>query len=305
MNLLKKFETGKQNRTFTRIDPRYDVDIFIGYDDDGRMSLAVIEKGETVSEKSTNIIEETQGIRNDGKLQLKFSLLDSSYKPMFLTVCRDIIEYCCQKGKGKAIQSASERWKYWREVFANKKENILSENEIKGLLGELVVLNEHFMSEYDEKTAVSAWMGPLMGHKDFEINNTWYEVKTVNQNASEVHISSLEQLDSPVEGHLVVVQMEKTNEVNNLAININDYVSLIENKITDLNLKEEFWNRLTNVGYEYNEEYKKFNFVYYAKTYYTVKDDFPRLTRDSVNRKISSAEYSILLDGIENFKESK
>lgn len=305
MNLLEKFELGKQNKTYLRIDPCYNVDIFIGYDDDGRMSLAIIEKGKEVSVKSTNLIEETQGIRKDGKLQLKFSLLDSSYKPMFLKVCRDIIEYCCQKGKGKAISAASERWKYWREVFDSKKGNILSENEIKGLLGELVVLNEHFMNEYDERTAVSAWMGPLMGHKDFEINETWYEVKTVNQNASEVHISSLEQLESPVEGHLIVVQMEKTNEVNKLAINLNDYVSLIENKITDSNLKEEFWNRLTNVGYEYDEEYKKHNFVFYAKTYYTVKDDFPRLTRANMNRKISSAEYSISLDGIEEFKESK
>lgn len=305
MNLLEKFELGKQNKTYLRIDPCYNVDIFVGYDDDGRMSLAIIEKGKEVSVKSTNLIEETQGIRKDGKLQLKFSLLDSSYKPMFLKVCRDIIEYCCQKGKGKAIGAASERWKYWREVFDSKKGNILSENEIKGLLGELVVLNEHFMNEYDERTAVSAWMGPLMGHKDFEINETWYEVKTVNQNASEVHISSLEQLESPVEGHLIVVQMEKTNEVNKLAINLNDYVSLIENKITDSNLKEEFWNRLTNVGYEYDEEYKKHNFVFYAKTYYTVKDDFPRLTRANMNRKISSAEYSISLDGIEEFKESK
>lgn len=44
MDLKAKFEKGKESRTFQRIDSTYFVNIFVGYDDDGRMTFVITEK---------------------------------------------------------------------------------------------------------------------------------------------------------------------------------------------------------------------------------------------------------------------
>ena len=77
---------------------------------------------------------------------------------------------------------------------------------------------------------MESWMGPLLGHKDFEIDDTWYEVKSVNENAIQVTISSLEQLESDVNGYLVVVRLEDTSSVSGCSINLNEVVISVAEK---------------------------------------------------------------------------
>ena len=43
MDLKSKFERGKASRTFQRIDSTYAVNIFVGFDDDGRMTVVITE----------------------------------------------------------------------------------------------------------------------------------------------------------------------------------------------------------------------------------------------------------------------
>lgn len=85
-----------------------------------------------------------------------------------------------------AISNALIRWKYWKEMFGKRSQNILDKMEIKGLIGELTELKEYFMERWDETTAITRLDRPLLGHKDFEIEETWYEIKSVNENAVQV-----------------------------------------------------------------------------------------------------------------------
>ena len=196
MEIEKKFELGKKNRTYRRIDPEFNVDIFLGYNDDGKMSLVISEPGRETTVKSSKFIDVSMKRREDGKLVLSFDLLDDSYKSMFFIFCKDIIVTCEKAGASMAISSAVLRWKYWKNLFGYRKQSILDNSSIKGLLGELIQLRDFFIPRFGSDKAVASWMGPLLGHKDFEINDTWYEVKSVAENALQVNISSLEQLES-------------------------------------------------------------------------------------------------------------
>ena len=89
---------------------------------------------------------------------------------------------CEKAGKEMAISNAVVRWKYWLELFGKKKGTLLDKSEIKGLIGELLLLKDKFIPEYGVTDAIASWMGPMLGHKDFEIADTWYEVKAVNEN---------------------------------------------------------------------------------------------------------------------------
>lgn len=303
MNLKSKFEKGKENRTFQRIDSTYAVNIFVGFDDDGRMTVVITENSIYKQIRSTKLIEVALKMRNDGKMALSFSLLDNAYESLFLIFCNDIITICEKAGSDQAIVCAITRWKYWKEMFGKRKQTVLDKQEIKGLIGELLILKECLLSKWGEERAVQAWMGPLLGHKDFEIDNTWYEVKSVNENAIQIKISSFEQLESEEKGHLVVVRLEDTSTVAENSININKLVLEIISLISDVENLNVLQTKLDNIGYSFDEEYNSWNFLYKGRQSYYVDDKFPRIRKRDVDNAIGNAQYTILLDGIEGFKE--
>ena len=77
-------------------------------------------------------------------------------------------------------------------MFSQKKE-LISDEQIKGLIGELLFLTDNMIPNYGETRAIQAWSGQEMTRKDFSIDDTWVEVKTIDFGKPTVVISSLEQ----------------------------------------------------------------------------------------------------------------
>lgn len=303
MEISKKFEKGIKTHTYQRIDPDYKVNIFLGYNDDGKMSMILTENGKEESVKSSKLIDVHMNRREDSKLALSFDLLDLSYASMFTVFCKDMIVVCERAGRNMAISSALVRWKYWKEMFGKKRSQILDKQEIKGLMGELYELKNRLIPEYGYKEAVKSWMGPLLGHKDFEINRTWYEVKTINDGAVQIIVSSLEQLESDIDGHLIVVRVEETSENNEKAMNLNELVLQIIDMIEDPEVLDAFRIKLDNVGYSADPEYGNFNFIFKGSETYNVNRNFPRLRREDINDAIGNVKYTIMIAGIADFRE--
>lgn len=303
MDLIQKFEKGKTSSTYQRIESAYTVNIFLGYNDDGQMSMVVTEYGKEVPVQSTNVINVQLKKRDDNKLALSFELLNEKFKSIFVIFCNDIINNCEKVGSDMAIAYTLTRWKFWKEMFGQSKRNLLGKAEIKGLIGELVELRDYFFKKWTEEVAVLSWMGPLYGHKDFEIEDTWYEVKSVNENAVQITINSLEQLESKNEGHLVIVRLEETNTVTLNALNLNEIVAELMSLIHDLDILKNFNQKLDNIGYVYDDEYNKYNFLYKGTERYSVNNEFPRIRRSEIKSSIGNVKYTILLEGIVNFKE--
>ena len=116
-------------------------------------------------------------------------------------------------------------------------------------------------------------------------------------------ISSLEQLESDTNGHLVVVKLEDTSSASGCSINLNEVVISVVDKISDPDVLEIFRTKLDNVGYAFDAEYDNYNFLYKGTQRYYVNEKFPRLKRSEINSTIGNAKYTILLDGITEFKE--
>lgn len=303
MELSEKFKNGIESHTYQRIDSDYKVNIFLGYNDDGKMSMIITENGKEENIKSSKLIDVHLKRREDNKLALSFDLIDLAYAPMFTVFCKDMIMVCEKAGKDLAISTALIRWKYWKEMFGKKRSQLLDKQEIKGLLGELLVLKNQMISQYGCKEAIKSWRGPLLGHKDFEIERTWFEVKTVNDGANQLVISSLEQLESDIDGHLVVVRLDETSENNETAINLNSLVVKIIDLIEDPEIMEEFSIKLDNIGYTIDPEYDNYCYIFKGLDVYAVNEKFPRLRRKDIFNAIGNVKYTILLTGIIDFKE--
>ena len=304
MNILEKIELGKEHKTYQRIDSSYRVNIFLGYNENGQMSLVITEYGHPKKVSSSKVIELSFRQREDGKLALSFDLLDPTYKSIFLVFCKDIITVCETAGPEKAVAMAINRWQYWRAMFGKKPSRLLSLSEIKGLVGELIELRDFFIPKYGALEALNGWRGPLLGHKDYELDGTWYEIKCINDSANQVIISSLEQLDSDIDGHLSIVRLEETSSSASSAFNINQLVLDLMKMIEEHDLLKLFQSRLENVGFMMDPEYEEFYFRYKGTQRYCVDQHFPRLVRNNVHPSIGNVKYTILLDGIVHLKEN-
>lgn len=303
MELAEKFKQGVELHTYQRIDSKYKVNIFLGYNDDGQMSMVITERGSVTRLKSSKLINTQMLNRDDGKTALSFDLVDKSYISTFLVFCKDIIAVCEKAGKDAAIANAVIRWKYWLELFGKKKLDILEKSEIKGLIGELLVLRDYLIPQCGVAKAIASWMGPLSGHKDFEIDDTWYEVKAVNESALQVSISSLEQLEDERIGHLVVVRLEDSNDAVSQTLTLNQVVASLVDLIEDPDDLDLFRHKLVAIGYDFNDQYDKFHFALKGIQKYRVDDGFPRIRRNDVHLAVGNVKYTILIDGIVSFQE--
>lgn len=303
MELYEKFKQGIELHTYQRVDSEYKVNTFLGYNDDGRMSMVMTENGDIAKVKSSKQIDVQMKKREDGKIALSFDLLDNTYSSLFVVFCKDMIVYCERVGKDQAIANALIRWRYWVELFGKKPSILLEKSEVKGLLGELLVMRDLVIPKYGIHNALYGWMGPLSGHKDFEISDTWYEVKSVNESAVQVMISSLEQLESEVDGHLVIARVEDSSESSIHSITLNKLITEITDMINDPDDLDVFRSRLTSAGYCFDNEYEDMHFTYKGMTSYSVPDTFPKINRKDIPVAIGNVKYTILIDGIETFKE--
>ena len=58
MNIEEKFARGAETHTYLRIDSEFKVDVFLGYNDDGHMSIVIAEPGkeECIAEQKRYIL---------------------------------------------------------------------------------------------------------------------------------------------------------------------------------------------------------------------------------------------------------
>lgn len=178
----------------------------------------------------------------------------------------------------------------------------MTEAEIMGLIGELLFLKDYMIPERGIDVALESWMGPEKTHKDFSDQQDWFEVKTINFGKESVRISSIEQLDSEIDGTLVVFELEKMSpSFEGIRLNqlVNSIIALLVNTLQ----RETFMEKLQLFGFDFSNEND--NLVFALRNQYMYKVDnenFPRLHRALLPVAISRAQYDLLLTEIEPFK---
>lgn len=305
MNVKSMFSKVSKNGTHVRISSKYLIEIFFGLDVNGKYEMVIRCKGRKPKISSSKIIDVMIECFVSNEIAIHFILQENNYLSIFYKFCEDMASYVESYDEKVALSATIKRWKEWNKMFSKKKKKLLDEKEIKGLIGELIILREYFFLHYSENEAIQSWLGPLGGHKDFEIDDTWYEVKTKTSSALMVEISSLEQLDSDRDGHLVVVSLDSTSPVSIGAINLNLMVASVMSLFSDPDNMELFITRLSIKGYTFEEEYEKVAFFHRKTDYYYVNDSFPKLIRSQINPGIGKAEYSIILNSIQDHKVIK
>lgn len=285
------------------VDASHPLKLYVGIDEKGRYSFEFIGSfTHNKNVKSSKIIEINHYKMPANEKSMVLSLIDNSYLKEFCIFCNDLIKSTSRLSKytNKGYETLCNIYFTWQRMFKSQS-GLMDENEIKGMLGELLFLKNDMFPIWGISTSLSSWSGPDSSKKDFSLGTTWYEVKTIDCGKNTVVISSLEQLDSTVDGILVVYQVEKmTSEYNGLTINkvTNDII----NMITSLHDKEMFLDKLNKAGYNYSELYDDFVYDVKKQTKYRVDESFPKITKGSVHKAIAKATYEITISDIIDFE---
>lgn len=297
-NIKELFGTCNQLDTYQRVDSIHPLDLYVGIDDTARWTLLLVSNYQPADIISSKMILVKVGKRPDGRWALSFSLVDNGYRDMFVLFCEDIVNSSATiANKEKAVRFIGNRYREWREMLANARGNLLSPQEVKGLLGEMYFLKEYLSPLYGIELAALSWTGPRQLAQDYIISDTWYEVKTISSSRTEVSISSIEQLDCVKPGELVVLRADKTSVTNARAINLNTLYRRLMTEIPSDQVREEFSNMLLRYGYYPRPEYEDAEYTFEIKgmTRYGVSSEFPCIRRESLSQSVSEASYSLSL----------
>lgn len=294
-NILSKFANGFKDGYFVRVGSK-SLNIFIGKDEDGRFCFeyrGIFTPIKIVGSKPLVVNQ----YNYEGNVRiLRFSLEHNELLGCFSAFCEDLLDSVSNIGDENSVyKTMASRYMAWRKLFKPNRAT-LTELEIMGLLGELLFLRDRAIPTWGIDIALDSWTGPEKTHKDFSCNNEWYEIKTINSGKESVKVSSIEQLDSEVDGELCVYSLEKMSPSYN-GIKLNALVKEIIHSFTS-SQKDTCLNKLALFGFDFDPANDNYVYALTDALRYSVTKEFPRLKRSDVPLAISKAQYDIILSEI-------
>lgn len=298
-NLLSKFTKGFKDGYFVRVGAK-NLNIFIGKDEEGRFCFEYKGVFTPIKIIGSKPLDVNQYYWEGNIRILRFSLEHNELIGCFSAFCEDLLESVSDiTDENAAYNTITSRYMAWRKLFKPNR-SMLSENEIMGLIGELLFLKDKAIPMWGIDVALDSWTGAEKTHKDFSCGNSWFEIKTIAAGRETVKISSIEQLDSETDGELVIYSLEKMSPSYN-GITLNALVKDIVNSFS--NTQKDFClNKLELFGFDFDSSYDNFVYAITDTSFYHVPDSFPRLKRLDVPLAISKAQYDLIISEISPYK---
>lgn len=267
---------------------------------EGRKELLVEVSGEKELMQRTVSLQVNNYTINGGATYLGIELLDKTLESEFAYMCLDIINssYTC-KTKTAAYKKVVSTYQKWNNLLANARREILSEQAIRGLMGELKYIFDEIEEGHLSLDVIQAWKTFKDASRDFIFDSTWAEVKTAETTKDYVTISSLEQLEFDG-GNLVVYKLNKVND-DSEGTSLNEMVDSVK-ALLDPVSGTEFVKKLIEKSYQYNNEYDHYRYVFEDKLKYLIDESFPRIRSSMVDDAIVRAKYDIKLERIERWR---
>ncbi|MER9641423.1 PD-(D/E)XK motif protein [Mesorhizobium sp. M0239] len=230
-------------------------------------------------------------------------LKDLDQLDLFEALCRDVVHFAeGAKTEDEALDRLIGRTNRWHHLLRGGRGHLLTEEEQKGLIGELTVLIR-LVALIGPQAAIAAWKGPTGSPKDFEMHGHCIEVKSRRAAAQPfLQISNEFQL-SDVEGHrlwLCVLAVDKV--VSPFGETLNDIVKKAGSFLLQASaLIAEDWDRcLSAAGYRQEDDYNDFRWVVSSPAWHEVAAGFPRVDLP-LPQGVTDLKYTIALATCEPF----
>lgn len=289
-----------------RIDPAHALDLFWAQDHLGHylfiyefppeQDLLKINLPDLVGIKTLYI--PANNVINKNRLILQLN--NESNWEIFLSLCNDLIQATWRaENSSIAVQTILKRLLHWQEFLKNNHNNLLDEEKILGLIGELIFLNKYLAPAFGAGQSIKFWQGPNGLPQDFNVNEIAIEVKCKSGATTPyIKISSADQLCPQLpEMYLFVVTLGNATPMTANGINLPKLIQQTRDalKAEASNQLERFNDLLLAVGYIDSDHYLDFNYIFTGEIMLQVTDGFPRICSNELHRGIANLSYSINL----------
>jgi hypothetical protein len=305
-SLWDSIKLDKTGVGFRRFDTTHVLDFYAGIDSDGRRALLLICPSEPAVQTDMRAVLVKSSEREDGRWSLFLVLDDVRLLELFSLFCEDLIE--SSRSNLNLLDSfvfVISRLASWRQLFELGDLGLLSENQIRGLCGELLYLRT-LVESIGELAAVSAWVGPSRADQDFQAQSHAWEIKTIRPGCDIIKISSETQLDTKLRSvDLVVIELGNCAVDSQGAFTLNSMVGEIQSLLkTNYAARLLFDNLLFKAGYIFRPEYDALNLAVRNVAVFGVHVGFPCITPDCLPVGVSRVKYDLNLAECEIFKIS-
>lgn len=240
-------------------------------------------------------------IEHEHKCRLVMLLNNNADWELFYSLCLDLIKATLDLPDGVIPFSIIlRRLSRWQAFLRRRRSNLLSGEEIKGLIGELLFIEEAVSKAFGWHQAVSFWKGPEEASQDFMIHDTAVEVKCqTGGSKSIIPISSAEQLTpQALKGYLAVYTITTASASDSTSFSLNELVDRIQVRLEleSPETQDRFDELLCLTGYVPREEYDDTKFRKIDLVCYEIRNGFPRIIISEINPGIENISYSIKLE---------
>ena len=295
-----------------RVDHTHPLDLFWAQDQQGHYLFVYDFDSEPDSKKV--VLPDLEGIKTtlfpvDERLEsnrLVLCLREKCNWELFFALCNDLVQMTKHtQTSAEAVVIVLRRLARWHEFLKKSRSDLLSEDRIKGLLGELLFILNYLIPVFGAEQSVTFWQGPEGMPQDFNVNDAAIEVKCQSGASSpSVRITSAEQLSPQLpKMYLFVVTLGKTPKDSKGVLNLPLLVKHIREVLgSDLAASPERFNDLLYMtGYIDSDRYLEYSYILAGEKTYQVVDGFPRICTEDLHAGITRVSYSIALSECEPY----
>jgi hypothetical protein len=281
-----------------RVDESHPLDLYADFEPPDKPGLVLICDERPADALAMQAVRIERRQRQDRRWSVRLILEEPRLLPVFTELCRDIIEFTRRyAGVGSPSGLVLSRIARWRSLLEPQPQ-ALTRSQIRGLIGELLVLEQELLAEMTPDQAVSAWIGPLGASQDFRLpDGIKLEVKAVDRYAESVRINGLEQLDGGGDPlRLVIVRLEDTGADAEGALTARRLVARVRTRLENApGALRAFDLLLGFAGWVDTADTDSVVVRLDRLEHHEVTDDFPRLTVAEVPSGVIEATYEIQL----------
>lgn len=275
---------------FLRIDDEHPLDLYAVIGPSGERALMFVTPTEPPTPPTYDTIHITTGRRSDRQWSMQIQLTATDLIVPFGILCNDLVESTRHQANHDATLLL-DRLSRWRRLL-HITPAALSEQELRGLIGELLVLKHAIQPRFGATAALQGWVGPYDAPQDFVVNGIAIEAKAIMPAARTIKVSSLDQLDAENAIILATVGLSPASPHQNLAFTPAQLIEEIRIALGSA-LEDAFRQRLAASGYAERSDHERLWYRRGEFRYYRVTNHFPRLTRTIAPAGILDARYDI------------
>jgi hypothetical protein len=282
----------RQLPAFRRISDVHPLDIYAGIDEVKSPILLLVTEEAAPDPGQFEALRIEEYRRDDGRWSYTLRLSDFKLTPLFALLCADLIDSTEKADPAQGARQFFARLRRWKALLAGGSTG-LSEQETRGLLAELYVLNELLAPRFGLDIAALGWAGPEAEEQDFRIDDSSFEVKAVATGKTRVKIASLRQLDT-LTATLRLLAVPLNPAAGSGAFSLESMVAEIREALGEASPgRTAFESKLLLVGYSDSDGAIRRTYSIGEPLCYEIIPGFPTLTPSTVPDGVVEASYTV------------